>query len=258
MSRVNILLVTKGHPFDRGAFFDMFDALDVNWTHVEQPAARLFFNVEHAKDYDAFVMYDMPGIQFGTAGPVFEQPSESYKEQFITLLNEGQGMVFMHHALAGWPAWPEYAEIIGGRFLYLPGSLRGETRQDSGYRHNITHEISAVADHPVTLGLPGSFEMTDELYLSEVFTESVTPLLTSNYDFTADNFYSAARAVQEGKMYDNENWYHKPGSNLVGWTRTYGRSPIVYLQGGDDPVAYKNPHYRQLLGNAIRWVATQA
>ncbi|MGV0036659.1 MAG: hypothetical protein ACNYPE_17540 [Candidatus Azotimanducaceae bacterium WSBS_2022_MAG_OTU7] len=47
----------------------------------------------------------------------------------LNLLEAGKGMVFMHHA-AGWPAWEEYAEIIGGRFLYLPDTLRGSHRPD--------------------------------------------------------------------------------------------------------------------------------
>jgi hypothetical protein len=258
MTRAKILLITKGHPFDRAAFFELFDALDVDWTHVEQPAARVFFDVSLAKDYDAFVLYDMPGLQFGADGPVFENPDDAYKQGFLNLLNNGKGMLFMHHALAGWPAWPEYAEIIGGRFLYLPGSLRNRHCQDSGYRHEVTHTISVVSDHPITNDLPSKFQMTDELYLAEIFEKSVTPLLESDYSFVQDNFYSAAKAVNEGKMFDNENWLHSPGSNLVGWTKTYGRSPIAYIQGGDDPIAYGNTDYRKLLGNAIRWVADPA
>ena len=97
--------------------------------------------------------------------------------------------------------------------------------------------------------------MTDELYLAEVFADSVEPLLVSDYQFVQENFYSAAKAVLEGKMFDNENWQHPSGSNLVGWTKHSGRSPIVYLQGGDDPAAYENQHYRKLLGNAIAWAA---
>ena len=44
-----ILLVTKGHPFEREPFFALFDGMEgVNWTHVEQPAAQALFNVEQA------------------------------------------------------------------------------------------------------------------------------------------------------------------------------------------------------------------
>ncbi|MDA0978642.1 MAG: hypothetical protein O3B72_08800, partial [Proteobacteria bacterium] len=141
MSTHNILLVTKGHPFDRNAFFGMFDALEVNYTHVEQPAARVFFSPALAADYDALVMYDMPGIYFGPGGPDFETPSEEYRQHLEDLCESGQGLVFMHHAIAGWPAWPEYAEILGGRFLYLPDSLRGKDKPDSGYRHKVEHTI---------------------------------------------------------------------------------------------------------------------
>ena len=128
--------------------------------------------------------------------------------------------------------------------------------QDSGYRHGVTHRVSAVADHPVTAGIPSPFEITDELYLAEVFSDDVTPLLESDYAFVQENFYSAAKVVLEGKMFDNEGWRHAPGSNLIGWTRTQDASRIVYLQCGDDPVAYANEHFRALIRNAVFWVAT--
>ena len=110
-------------------------------------------------------------------------------------------------------------------------------------------------DHPVTDGLPSRFEITDELYLAEVFEDDVEPLLVSDYEFVDANFYSAAKVVREGKMFDNTGWSHAPGSNLIGWTRQQDASRIVYLQCGDDPVAYGNEHFQRLVGNAIRWVS---
>jgi type 1 glutamine amidotransferase len=253
----NILLVTKGHPFEREPFFQTFDTMDgVDWTHVEQPAAQALFNVKQASRYDAYVMYDMPGIAFQPDGPPdFLEPDEDYKRDFLELVESGHGFVFLHHAVAGWPAWEEYAEIVGGRFLYMPGTLRGQARPDSGYRHSVEHTVRVVGDHPVTAGLPESFSITDELYLSEVFEDSVQPLLASDHEFTAENFYSAAKAVAEQKMFNNEGWEHEPGSNLIGWAHTRGKSRIVYLQCGDDPVAYANPAFQQLVRNAICWVS---
>ena len=148
--------------------------------------------------------------------------------------------------------------MLGGRFLYLPGELRGEQKADSGYRHKVRHTISRQTDHPVLEGIPDSFTMVDELYLSEVFDDSVVPLLASDHDFIQDNFYSATRAVRDGKMFDNEGWEHPPGSNLVGWAKRYRNSPIVYLQGGDDPEAYASAEYRQLIVNAVRWVCSDS
>jgi hypothetical protein len=255
-----ILLVTKGHPFPREPFFDMFDEMPgVTWTHVEQPAAQALFDVRHAAPYDAFVLYDMPGIRFHPdRAPEFRQPDEAFRRRFRVLLEQGQGMVFLHHAIAGWPAWEEYADIIGGRFLYLPGTLRGRSCQDSGYRHHVTHEVRTLARHPVTEGVPERFSITDELYLFEVFEDDVMPLLASNYRFHADNFYSAARAVRDRQMFSNEGWSHPGGSNLIGWARTHGASRIVYLQCGDDAAAYANPYFRRLIRNAIGWVSEPA
>lgn len=252
-----VLLVTKGHPFEWGPFFAMFDALDdVAWTHVEQPAAQALFAVEPAARFDAFVLYDMPGIVFHPdRAPDFTVPDEAYRRRFLSLLDDGHGFVFLHHAIAGWPAWPEYADIIGGRFLYLPGTLRGRSCQDSGYRHDVTHEVQVVKRHPVTEGVPERFTITDELYLYEVFEDDVEPLLVSSHDFTAENFYSAAHVVRDRRMFSNEGWHHEPGSRLIGWARNHGNSRIVYLQCGDGPQAYASPEFRRLLGNAIAWVS---
>src|SRR6185503_17062940 len=45
-----ILFITKGHPFDREGLFTMMDSPTIRavggWTHVEQPAAEIFFDPE--------------------------------------------------------------------------------------------------------------------------------------------------------------------------------------------------------------------
>ena len=123
---MRVLVITRGHPFEREPFFAMFDAMaDIEWFHVEQPAALAVFEPDYAREFDVFVCYDMPGIAFTPAGPVFTAPPQRFKDNLETLTRQGKGFVFLHHAIAGWPAWPHYAEIIGGRFLYLPATLRG-------------------------------------------------------------------------------------------------------------------------------------
>jgi type 1 glutamine amidotransferase len=255
----NILVVTKGHPFDKAAFFGMLDALPgqgeaFTWTHVEHPAAIALFRPEEAARFDAFVLYDMPGIVFRNPDPPrFLDPPAGFMENLELLLEAGKPLLFLHHALAGWPASARYAEILGGRFLYQPGSLRGRTLPDSGYRHEVTHRLYPVADHPVTAGLEDGFAITDEVYLAEIFDDSVIPLMRSRFDFTAENFYSARLALA-GTMFSNDGWRHAAGSNLVAWTRREKNSPIVYIQPGDGPSAYDNPGYRRLLGNAVNWL----
>ena len=252
-----ILLSVKGHPYERQAFYDIFDNIDnIDWTLVEQPASQALFTVKQAEVYDALVLYDMPGIFFHeNAGLDIISPSEAYQRNFQQLVDAGHGFVFLHHAIAGWQDWEAYSEIIGGRFFYLPRELRGEMCQDSGYLHDVKHQVEVLADHPVTAGLPQHFEITDELYLYEVFEDDVTPLLRSDFSFTADNFYSASAAVRDGRLNYNSGWHHKPGSSLVGWTKEIGNSRIVYLQFGDGPSAYVNPFFRRLIANSIKWVS---
>lgn len=253
-----VLLITKGHPFDYNAFFAVFDANPaIEWTHIEHPAAQRFFAPELARDYDVFVLYDMPGLVFREGEPpALQAPPEQLRQDLAALLAQGKGLVFLHHALAGWPAWPEYGELIGGRFLYQPTKVRGRDCLDSGYRHEVTHGVRVLdPEHPVTRGLPANFTLTDELYLAEIFEDSVHPLLASDHDFKAANFYSADHAVR-GRMFCNDDWPHPPGSSMIGWVRRARRSPIVYLQCGDGPGAYANEHYRRLVANAIAWAAS--
>jgi uncharacterized protein len=252
-----LLAVARGHPYEREAFARLLQGLEeFDVCHVEQPAAQYCLTARTAREFDAIVCYDMPGVDFtAPAAPRPVTPDPDFARGFLAMLEQGVGIVFLHHALAAWPAWPEYAEIIGGRFHYRPARLRDRQWPDSGYRHGVRHQVSTVASHAVTQGIPEHFEMTDELYLCPVFESAVVPLLRSDYDFSDSNFYSAARAVA-GEMYSRAGWRHPPGSNLVGWAKQWGASPIVYLQGGDDATAMENEHFRRLVHNAARWVAS--
>lgn len=251
------LVAVRGHPFDRTAFDAPFQAMPgITATMVDQPAAARLMNPDAMADFDVLVLYDMPGLDFesGEGAPAYRDPPDYLREGLRAVLEAGKGVVALHHALAGWPTWDEYHEWLGGRFLYHPGPVRGADWPDSGYRHDVAYRAEVVADHPVTTGLPPHFDLTDELYLCPVFEGDVTPLLRSSATFTRDHFWSADLATR-GQMFANQGWEHPPGSNLIGWAKQALASRLVYLQPGDGPSAYENPHVRRLLENAIRWVA---
>ena len=258
---VQLLVAVRGHPFDRTAFDAIFQPMEgIAATMVDQPAAMRLMNPVGMTGFDALVLYDMPGLDFAaeTNKPRYVDPGAAFRAGFEALLREGKGIVALHHALAGWPAWPDYARYLGGAFLYRPGELRGLARADSGYRHAVDYVAEVVApEHPVAAGVPATFPMRDELYLAEVFEDDVTPLLRARHRFTATEFHSAAAAM-EGRMFDNEGWSHPDGSNLIGWTKRAINAPLVYIQPGDGPDAYDNPHYRRLVENAVRWVISPA
>jgi hypothetical protein len=197
------LVAVRGHPFDRTAFDAMFQAMDgITATMVDQPAAARLMNPEGMRGFDALVLYDMPGLDFEAPenAPLYLEPDDALKSGFRALLEQGTGVVALHHALAGWPTWGEYHEWLGGQFFYHPGTARGRPVSDSGYCHDVTHEVTVAADHPVTARLPASFTLIDELYLCQVYEDSVTPLLRSSASFTRNHFWSAENAVR-GEMY---------------------------------------------------------
>ena len=230
MSAPNVLLASKGHPFQREPFFQMFDAFQQEgeisaWTHVEQPAAQLFFQPENSRDYDCIVDYSMPGV-FGVGGP--PDPPEALKDGYMRLTEEGKGLVMIHHNICSWPGWEEYAEIIGGRFFYNPGSLRGVDYPDSGYLLAANHTCEVVAeeaDHPVVQGVDLSFELQDEIYLAPYHEDSLVPLVRSDFDFTYKNFFSPSLVVNDGRMYERGDWTTRRPRTWWSGRRTTATAP---------------------------------
>ena len=199
-----------------------------------------------------------PGCGSPASDPPAEliEPSADQRAVIDQLCADGAGLVFLHHAVAGWPAWPEYAELVGGRFHYQPGRMGGVDYPDSGYVFDVTHTVEVLApEHPVCAGLGESFTLTDELYCFPVLSDDVTPLMRTTFDTSdASQFFSADLAIR-GQRESNDGWTHPPGSDLVAWTRQAGASRVVYLQFGDGPVTYADPAFRRALSNAIGWAA---
>jgi type 1 glutamine amidotransferase len=249
MDSRRVIVVTGGHPFEREPFFAVFDAIAPGaWSAATAPEPG----------HDVVVFYDMPGLRFTGGDPPVQliEPTAEQRATIAQLLDDGTGLVFLHHAIAGWPAWPEYAELVGGRFHYQPATLGGAHYPDSGYRFDVTHTVEVLApEHPVCAGLGPSFTLTDELYCFPVLADRVEPLLRTTFDTADCSQFSSADLAIRGRRDSNDGWSHPPGSDLVGWATSAGRSKIVYLQFGDGPVTYADPSFRTVLANAIAWVA---
>ncbi len=250
-----LIVLSGGHPFDDAAFGKLLASLDGwNVTHLRHPEAERLVGEGRAADADALLFYDMPGYDFSGGRVDTRPPSEAFRRAIADRFESGRGAVAMHHALAGWAEWPEWSELIGGRFLYQPGEVRGVHRLDSGYRHDVEYVAELVTDHPVTRGVPASFPVRDELYLAELFEGDFTPLIRTRHAFVRENFYSATAAVS-GRMFSNEGWDHPSGSDCVAWVKTARKAPLVYLQFGDGPETYANPAVRRVLANALAFTA---
>ena len=259
---IKVLFITKYHPFDRENLFLTLDSMgqDITWTHVEHPAAEVFFDPKVAASYDVFLFYDaFAGRKAGPSGSMFgadaidSVPSAALQANMKQLFQSGEkGFVFFHHSVASWAhSWPAgvngsnaYSEVIGGVADWGTPlkNVRGKDYPPSGFKVQPQHITVVDKAHPVTAGVE-DFDMTDESYLWPVFEDSVHPLLKTNAVQTAENY----RPAQAG---------HPPGSSLSGWYKSAERSQVVYIQHGHDNQAWANANFRKLILNAIKWTAS--
>ena len=257
--RPRVLIVGNGHTYDRTALMAMFESFEGKECFlVEHPLAEEVLNPQSLADVDAVVLYHMPGGNTWD-GPGYEvPPSDKAKTGFMALLDAGMPILALHHSIGAWTLWPEYAEALGGSLLHVPGLVRGQPVMDSGYRQEARYRITADdPSHPLFRNLPPSFEIEDETYAMEVFTDSITPVARSDWDYSSASMHSLALAMT-GERRSNRGWSRPTTSNIVVWTHQAGNSPLAYIQPGHDAKAYADPNYRQLVLNGLDWVIEQA
>ncbi|MEQ8692070.1 MAG: ThuA domain-containing protein [Pseudomonadales bacterium] len=261
---INVLIVSKGHDYVHDSFLAMFSEMPgITTTLVEQPAAQVVLQPEHAVVYDVVFFYDMsgiPGIGLTHDGANDTGiPPPAYVRAIEGLLERGTGLLLVNHVTVGWPLWPLWREIHGSSFMLSAGELHGAQVPGSGYRGghgplpSATIKLIAQGEHPVLAGLEEGFDITDELYIKTPdYEQNVLPLLRGDYDFVAENFTPPPLAPPA----EQANWTHPPGSDLIVWANACRNAPVVVSDVGDSPLAYDDASYRRLIENSIRWLAS--
>lgn len=194
--KLNVLIITGGHVFDRESFFKMFDSFEgVSYTELKHPEANLQIGTIDPKTFDAVVFYDMP-----------KTISEAEKESYYKLLKLGKGLVFLHHSQCSYQEWNEYKTIVGGKYHEEKNSPKTST-----YQHDVTFTVKITdLKHPVTKGIK-DFEILDEVYGNTEVLPGVTPLLT------ADHPQSSKTIGWAHKKENSRVVYIQPGHDKYGW-----------------------------------------
>jgi len=220
--RLKIVLVTGGHGFQAEPFFQVFkDNNEINVTYASQGKTNApSYERDDLLAYDTVVLYDMPMAI-----------TEPQKAGFRSLFDRGIGLVVLHHSLVAYQHWPEYEEVVGGKYLTSEERSGDKVVPSSNYHEGLEVPIVIVAtNHPITAGIH-DFTIHDEIYTGVRVQPDVTPLFITTHE------------LNRGRP--------------MGWYRQQGKSRVVYLQLGHGPEAYSNPNYRRLLANSIRWAARQ-
>jgi type 1 glutamine amidotransferase len=214
--KTRLLVVTGGHDFEKAPFFKLFQTDTLTYQAVEHPRAQALFKPAAAIQYDVIVLYDM-----------WQDITEEAKADLVKLLQQGKGLVALHHCLASYQNWPEYEKIIGGKYYLKNEVINGIDVPASTYQHDVDFLVHVVTGHPVTRGL-ADFKIHDETYGKFGVQSSVQILLTTT---------------------------EPTSGKTIGWAHEYGRSKVVYLALGHDHLAYENPNFQKLLYQAIAWTA---
>ncbi len=217
-SNIRILVVTGGHDYKVEQFNMMLASLGANITYqiAELPAAYNMFLPANRVKYDVLVFYHM-----------WQKITDEQAKNLSDCIKQGKPVVALHHSICAYDDWPEYFNIIGGKYFHKPTTVNGTEYPVSSYIHDIHFKVKiSDPEHPVTKGLT-DFEIFDETYKNYYVEAGVTPLLTTD----------------------------EPTSTpIIGWTKKYGKSRIVTIQSGHDVPTYENPVFRKLLRQAIEWV----
>lgn len=217
---IQILVVTGGHDFESQDFKNLFASMsNVITQYRTQPEANHSFSQSDFEDFDVLVFYDM-----------IKTLEEEEKAAYIRLLKQGQNMLFLHHSLCSYQEWPDFEQILGGKYLLKDEVLEGQTTPASTYKHDVDMAVKIVdSSHPVTKGLT-QFDLFDEVYGGYRVQPGVKVLLKTD---------------------------HPESTEEIAWTHRYKNSQVIYIQPGHGPQAYQNENYRQLIQQAIQYLANE-
>ena len=214
---IRILVVTGGHVYDKASFNEMLVGLGKNITSqvVEFPAAFDQFLPENRGNYDVLVFYHR-----------WQQITLEQEKIFAECIREGKPLVVLHHSICAFDDWPEYWNIVGGKYFHKPTTVDGKeyaactALQDIHFMVNIVNK-----KHPVTKGVK-DYEAFDETYKGYYVANGVEPLLSTT---------------------------EKSSNPVVGWAWHYGKARVVALQSGHAAPTYQDANFRKLLKQAIVW-----
>jgi type 1 glutamine amidotransferase len=217
-AKIRVLLTYGGHGFDEKAFFAMFDSFPgITTTKVKMPEAADLLKPSLKKDYDVVVMYDM--------WPSF---TPEQQKAFVALLNDGIGLVSLHHNIGANQQWDEFRKIIGGIHIPKKFVVDGREYGPSGATDDQTIRVTVVdRQHPITAGI-SDFTIHDETYHGYYTSPAVKVLLKTD---------------------------HPKNEPPIAWVHNYGKSRVFYFMLGHDSKAWSDPNYSRILANGIRWVA---
>lgn len=141
--------------------------------------------------------------------------------------DDGRGFVATHAGATAFFSWPEFGEMLGGRFDEHPWGISEAT------------VIVEDRESPITRHLPASFPVVDEHYQ------------ISNY--SRKNVHVLARLDPATLDLKAPLVHRTDGDFAVAWTKSYGQGRVFYSTLGHPRELWDAPWLQKMYFEALRW-----
>ena len=145
------------------------------------------------------------------------------KELLAYVRDEGKGLVAAHTALTAFESWPEFGELLGGRYDGHPWHAPGTV-------------INEGADFPATRHFPATFQISDEFYQAKNFAATGARVLLR---------------LDVSKMPPHPELRNKDFP--LAWAKTYGKGRVFYGSFAHDAATWDNRDIALMYFEAIKW-----
>ncbi|AFL87300.1 Trehalose utilization [Terriglobus roseus DSM 18391] len=173
---------------------------------------------KNLNDFDAIFFFGVREIDLAA----------SQKKDLLAFVHDdGKGFVAAHAGATAFFSWPDFGEMLGGRFDEHPWG--------------ITDAPVLVEDNnfPGMTNLPPTFQHIDEYYQIKDFSRARAHVLlrldVSKLDMTVPLVH------------------HKEADFPLAWAKSYGKGRVYYSALGHDPSTWDDRAVQQMYFEALRW-----
>ena len=139
---------------------------------------------------------------------------------------DGKGFVAAHTALTAFDSWPEFGELLGGRYDGHPWNTTAGT------------VINEDPSFPATRHFPSTFPLVDEFYQPKAFSRTAARVLLR---------------LDVAKLPANAEMRRADGDFPLAWAKMYGKGRVFYSSLGHAAETWDNRDVALMYFEAIKW-----
>jgi type 1 glutamine amidotransferase len=180
------------------------------------------FNVHNLTYFDAVFFFGVREIELSAA----------QRADLLTFVrDDGKGFVAAHSAATAFFSWPEFGDLLGGRFDEHPWNIADAT------------VVVDDASFPAMRHLPARWRVHDELYQLKDFSRGRLHVLAHLDPATLDLHAPLV--------------HRRDGDFPAAWSKMYGKGRVFYSILGHEADDWDNPQLQKMYFEAIRWSLRQ-